>query len=98
MMDEKRKRLDDAAVVARLESLAGWQREGDWIRKEYRFATFAAGMGFVNHVGRVAEDLDHHPDIDIRFDRVRLRTSTHSAGGLTEMDFDLADRIDAAGH
>jgi 4a-hydroxytetrahydrobiopterin dehydratase len=95
MAGDDRKRLADDEVPARLARLDGWEREGNWIRKEYRFADFAGAMEFVNHVARTAEELDHHPDIDIRFNRVRLLTSTHSSGGLTEMDFDLARRIDA---
>jgi len=96
MSEDIRKRLTDDEVSARLGTLQGWAREGHWLRKEYRFESFAAAMEFVNHVARVAEEIDHHPDIDIRFQRVRLLTSTHSAGGLTGMDFDLARRIDAA--
>jgi 4a-hydroxytetrahydrobiopterin dehydratase len=95
MTEDRRQRLAENTLAARLGALQGWEREGNWIRKEYRFAGFTAAMEFVNHVARVAEEMDHHPDIDIRFNRVRLLTSTHSAGGLTEMDFDLAGRIDA---
>ena len=91
-----RTRLANDEVDARLSRLSGWEREGNWIRKEFRFPDFAAAMAFVNRVAQVAEEIDHHPDIDIRFDRVRLLTSTHSAGGLTGMDFELAGRIDAA--
>ena len=94
MSEDIRKRLSDEAIDTRIGALQGWQREGNWIRKEYRFQSFGAAMEFVNHVARVAEEIDHHPDIDIRYDRVRLLTSTHSAGGITEMDFDLARRID----
>jgi 4a-hydroxytetrahydrobiopterin dehydratase len=95
MSEDRRKRLAENTIVARLGELPGWEREGNWIRKEYRFADFTAAMEFVNHVARAAEEMDHHPDIDIRYDRVRLLTSTHSAGGLTELDFDLAGRLDA---
>ena len=95
MAEVNRKRLSDDEIPARLGALQGWEREGNWIRKEYRFPDFAGAMEFVNHVARMAEEIDHHPDIDIRYDRVRLMTSTHSSGGLTEMDFDLARRIDA---
>ncbi len=90
-----RERLSESDIADRLRGVEGWAREGHWIRKEYRFPSFAEAMKFANHVARVAEELDHHPDIDIRYDRVRLLTSTHSAGGLTEMDFDLAGRIDS---
>lgn len=89
-----RTRLAEADIVSRLGAAPGWAREGNWIRKEFRFGSFADAVGFVNRVARVADDMDHHPDIDIRYDRVRLLTSTHSAGGLTELDFELARRID----
>jgi 4a-hydroxytetrahydrobiopterin dehydratase len=90
---DMRKRLDDAEIEARLEGLPGWERHGDAIAREFRFADFAGSMEFVNRVATLADELDHHPDIDIRFDRVRLALSTHSAGGLTGMDFRLAERI-----
>ena len=89
-----RTRLSEADIVERLRSADGWAREGNWIRKEYRFGSFADAMAFVNRVAAAAEAMDHHPDIDVRYDRVRLLTSTHSAGGLTELDFELARRID----
>jgi 4a-hydroxytetrahydrobiopterin dehydratase len=88
-----RKRLDEAEIAARLEELPGWERDGETIRREFRFADFAGSMEFVNRVAALADELDHHPDIDIRYDRVRLALSTHSAGGLTAMDFRLAERI-----
>ena len=91
-----RERLANDAVTEQLGGLDGWEREGNWLRKTYKFDSFANAMTFVNRVAQVAEQIDHHPDIDIRYDRVRLLTSTHSAGGLTMMDFDLARRIDAA--
>ena len=95
MAGADRRRLADDEISARLNALEGWEREGNWIRREYRFADFAGAISFVNHVARIAEEIDHHPDVDIRYDRVRLLTSTHSSGGLTEMDFDLARRVDA---
>ena len=90
----QRARLKEDAIVERLGKAQGWAREGNWIRKEFRFPTFAEAVSFVNRIARVADELDHHPDIDIRYDRVRLLTSTHSEGGLTELDFELARRID----
>jgi len=86
--------LDDAQIREGLDRLDGWSRDGDIIRRDYEFDSFASAMAFVNEVARLAEDADHHPDIDIRFNRVRLALSTHSAGGLTRRDFDLAGRID----
>ena len=91
------KQLEEADIQDRIGRLPGWDRKGDWIRKEYRFDDFTGSMAFVNRVAALAEEADHHPDIDIRYDRVLLALSTHSAGGLTAKDFDLAGRIDADG-
>jgi 4a-hydroxytetrahydrobiopterin dehydratase len=91
------KQLEEADVQDRLGRLNGWERKGTWIRKEYRFDDFAGAMAFVNRVATLAEAADHHPDIDIRYDRVLLGLSTHSAGGLSSRDFDLAGRIDTDG-
>lgn len=78
--------------------LAGsdWSREGESIVREFKLADFAQALAFVNSVGALAEDANHHPDILLHgYNRVRLELSTHSAGGLTEADFALAARIDA---
>jgi len=64
------------------------------IRREFRFAGFLASVGFVNRVAKRAEKADHHPDIDIRWNRVKLALTTHSEGGLTEKDFALARECD----
>ena len=87
--------LDNAAVDAGLAGLA-WQREGDQIVLVVRKADFAEALAVVNQVGVLAEEADHHPDIDIRWNTVTLRLTTHSAGGLTDKDLALAARIDAA--
>lgn len=86
-------RLDDDAVAAALTDLA-WTREGDEIVKVAKRAGFAGALCFVNDVGRLAEAADHHPDIDIRWDTVTVRLTTHSEGGLTQKDLDLAAAID----
>jgi 4a-hydroxytetrahydrobiopterin dehydratase len=90
-------RLDDDAVTAALSSLAGWTRDGDVIRKEYARASFPDAIAFVVRLGFLAEAADHHPDLDIRWRTVRVALSTHDAGGLTSLDFDLARQIDAIG-
>jgi 4a-hydroxytetrahydrobiopterin dehydratase len=87
-------RLDDAQIQARLAPLTGWQRLGQEIRKTFQFPNFPAAIAFVNQVAEEAEGADHHPDIDIRYRQVTLALSTHSAGGLTEKDFDLAEVIE----
>jgi 4a-hydroxytetrahydrobiopterin dehydratase len=83
-------------VKARLKVLPGWEREGDEIEKKFRFADFKASMAFVNRVAELAEAADHHPDISIKYNRVKLTLSTHSEGGVTEKDFALAAQLDAA--
>lgn len=87
--------LNDAEIERRLAGLAGWRREGQSIERTFTFGTFADGIRFVQRVAELADRADHHPDIDIRYDRVTLRLSTHSAGGLTRRDMDLAAAIDA---
>ena len=91
-----RQRLEEADIAREIGRLQGWERRADSIRKEYRFPGFPAALDFVVAVAALAEEADHHPDIDIRYDRVVLSLSTHSAGGLTMKDFELARRIDAA--
>jgi len=75
---------------SRLANLSGWQIEVGELVKTFQFKDFRAALDFVNRVGQAAESAGHHPDIDIRYNRVRLALVTHSAGGLTARDFDLA--------
>ena len=88
--------LDDQEIRSRLDDLRGWTRDGEVIRKTYTLDSFPEAIAFVNRIAELAQRADHHPDIDIRFDRVSCALSTHSEGGLTEKDFDLAREIDAA--
>jgi 4a-hydroxytetrahydrobiopterin dehydratase len=83
-------------VKARLGELTGWERDGDEIEKKFTFADFNESMGFVNTVAGLANAADHHPDITIKYNRVKLVLSTHSEGGVTEKDFALAAQIDQA--
>ena len=86
--------LDDEEIEQRLDELGDWEREGDEIQKVFEFDDFPTAIEFVNGVARLAERYDHHPDIDIRWNKVRLVLSTHSEGGLTSLDFDLAGDIE----
>ncbi|HVO11797.1 MAG TPA: 4a-hydroxytetrahydrobiopterin dehydratase [Vicinamibacteria bacterium] len=86
-------RLDDQQIARRLQVLAGWERRGDEIRRTFSFPDFKAALAFVNRVGELAEAMNHHPDIDIRYARVTLALTTHDAGGLSALDFELAGRI-----
>lgn len=86
--------LDTDEVEVRLRTLDGWARRGDEIEKRYEFGGFGEAMAFVNRVAGLAEAADHHPDIEISYNRVKLSLSTHSEGGITGKDFSLAARID----
>ena len=83
-------------VDSRLRSLSGWQRSGDEISKEFKFGDFKQAMSFVNRVADAANAADHHPDITINYNRVMMTLSTHSEGGVTDKDIDMASKIDAA--
>lgn len=87
--------LTETDISARLKRLQDWSRQGREIARQYKFSNFIAAMAFVNHVAGLAEAMDHHPDILIQYNKVKLTLSTHSAGGLTEKDFQLAAKIDA---
>ena len=78
-----------------LASLKGWRLEGKEIVRQFELKDFVHAMGFVNSVALLAEKANHHPDIDLRWNKVKLVLSTHSAGGLTEKDFNLAKQIDS---
>ena len=96
-MAKRPERLDDEAIDGRLAVLDGWTREGDEIRKSFERASFPEAIAFVVAVGFIAEAANHHPDIDIRWRTVNLALTTHDAGGLSNLDFDLAAEIDEAG-
>lgn len=72
-----------------------WRWRGGHIEREWRFDDFKGSLAFVNRVGTLAEEVDHHPDIEIRYDRVVLRLTTHSDGAVTGRDLDLAARIES---
>ncbi|HEX8311011.1 MAG TPA: 4a-hydroxytetrahydrobiopterin dehydratase [Chthoniobacteraceae bacterium] len=76
-----------------LKRLPEWDHDQKHIERVFEFDDFSQAMEFVNGVAEIAEDQDHHPDIDIRYNKVRLALSTHAEGGLTEMDFEVAEKI-----
>lgn len=87
-------RLSEQEIDERLRETS-WSREGEAIEREWRFADFAQALAFVSRVGEAAERAGHHPDILLHgWNRVRLTLSTHSQGGLTQADFDLARAIE----
>lgn len=87
-------KLGEAEVARALADLEGWARVGDAITRTYEFKTFPAAIEWVRKVADEAEKLDHHPDLDIRWRKVTATLSTHSAGGLTSLDFVLARTMD----
>jgi len=87
--------LSDEEIGERLASMDGWSRSGDEIVREFDRGDFVGSVRFAQAIVGPAEDMGHHPDLDISWATVRVRISTHSEGGLTAADFDLATRIDA---
>lgn len=86
--------LDEEEIEQRVDELGDWEREADVIQKVFEFDDFMSAIKFVTDVAKMAEAKDHHPDIDIRFNKVRLALTTHSEGGLTHYDFDFAGEIE----
>jgi 4a-hydroxytetrahydrobiopterin dehydratase len=87
-------RLTDEAVAQWLALHGGWERHGDEIQKHFERPSFPDAIAFVVRVGFFAEAANHHPDLDIRWRTVNVALTTHDAGGLTELDLDLAAKID----
>jgi 4a-hydroxytetrahydrobiopterin dehydratase len=88
-------RLSDDEVSEALSRLPGWTREGDTIVKTYELPTFPAVVELVRRIADRAEAANHHPDLDIRYRRLRVALSTHDAGGLTDKDVALATEIES---
>jgi 4a-hydroxytetrahydrobiopterin dehydratase len=87
-------KMDQFQIISALGALPQWQRNGEVISRTYEFKDFPAAMVFVNDVAQIAEQAQHHPDVDIRWNKVTLALTTHEAGGLTEKDFALARQCD----
>ena len=87
--------LSKTEIDAQLATTPSWQIVNGELTRTFELTDFRAALAFVNQVGELAEDANHHPDIDIRYNKVRFALVTHSAGGLTKNDFDLAERIDS---
>jgi 4a-hydroxytetrahydrobiopterin dehydratase len=78
----------------RVRNLTGWKIESGELTKTFAFKDFLSSVDFVNQIAKIAEGAGHHPDIDIRYNKVRIALVTHDAGGLTEKDFELAGGIE----
>jgi len=92
----KNDKLNNASIQSWLSAHAGWKRKSNALIKEFRFSSFRDSVVFVNRVATLADSANHHPDIDVRYDRVTLALSTHSAGGITDKDLKLAEQVDFA--
>ena len=87
-------KLKAAQVDEKISTLEGWKRKGDFITKKFEFEKFMDGIQFVNDIAAIAEKLDHHPDIRIRWTTIRLEIQTHDEGGITLLDIKLATEIE----
>ena len=86
--------LSNEAIQQELANTPGWSYQGKEIHKKYTFKSFLPGIEFVNKIAQAAESTGHHPDITINYNVVGISLSTHSEGGVTQKDFDLAAKID----
>ncbi|HMI81075.1 MAG TPA: 4a-hydroxytetrahydrobiopterin dehydratase [Solirubrobacterales bacterium] len=87
--------LSEAEIEQRLAGIPGWERSGDAIRKDFERGDFVGSVRFADVLVEPAEEMNHHPDLAISWDTVTVTISTHSEGGLTAADFELAAKIDA---
>ena len=93
-MAEKEKTYDDAQIAERLAGLPGWYFEGGWIRRVYKTDGWPTTLMLVTAIGYCAEAAYHHPDLSVTYARITVKLNTHSAGGITDKDFELARKIE----
>jgi 4a-hydroxytetrahydrobiopterin dehydratase len=87
--------LSQSEIEEKLAELSGWEQSGEAIVKAFKNDDFVGSVRFVGSLVEPAEEMNHHPDLEISWDTVTVRISTHSEGGLTASDFELAEKIDA---
>ena len=93
-MSEKEPTYDETQIAEKLQALAGWYYEGGWIRRNYKTDGWPTTLMLVNAIGYLAEAAYHHPDLAVTWGKVVVKLSTHSAGGITDKDFELARKIE----
>lgn len=86
--------IEKSELKEYLKRIPEWELEGKKIERVFEFDDFNESIDFVNGIAEIAEETEHHPDIDIRWNKVKLILSTHNKGGLTDLDFELAEKID----
>ncbi|MEZ5345571.1 MAG: 4a-hydroxytetrahydrobiopterin dehydratase [Pyrinomonadaceae bacterium] len=89
-----RRKLSKEEVADALLKLSGWKVEEEWLKKRFEYRNFAESLEFVNKIGEIAEEADHHPDIKFGWGYAEIELTTHDVGGLTRNDFDLAEKIE----
>ncbi len=88
-------KLDEIEIKKRLENLKGWKVEGIYLVKHLKFKNFVSAVNFINKIVPIAEELEHHPDLELKnYNELIIRITTHDKGGITELDFELAKKID----
>jgi len=95
-MAEKEKTYDEAGIAEKLKDLPGWFYENGWIRRNYKTDGWPTTLMLVNTIGFLAEAAYHHPDLAVTWAKVTVKLSTHSAGGITDKDLELARKFDEA--
>jgi len=90
-------RLSEEEITRGLGSLEGWRREGDTIEKDFEQGDFQGSVDFVNRLAPVADEMNHHPDLSVTWSTVKVSITTHSEGGLTANDFELARKLGSLG-
>jgi 4a-hydroxytetrahydrobiopterin dehydratase len=94
-MSTKRQKLTDSEIAAKLPALSGWTFAKGKLHRDYQFADFVHAFGFMSSVALCAESMNHHPEWFNVYNKVAIDLNTHDAGGVTEMDFTLAGKIEA---
>jgi 4a-hydroxytetrahydrobiopterin dehydratase len=89
-------KLPEQEIRRRLRALKGWKYEANRLLRRLSFRSYMAEVAFFNVIALIAEELDHHPDVSLSWGKMELSLSTHSEGGVTEKDFELAERIEGA--
>src|SRR5438270_11484125 len=97
-MSEKEPTYDEAQIAAQLRELPGWYYEDGWIRRVYKTDGWPTTLMLVNAIGYCAEAAYHHPDLSVKWGRIKVKLSKHSAGGITDKDFSLASHIEEVAH
>jgi len=88
------KKLSDNEINSLIKNLKGWTLDNKKLKKEFKFSNFKQSIDFLNLVEPVADSMDHHPDVCIYYNRVVVELTTHDVGGLSDLDFQLAEKLD----